>query len=93
MKLPEALSPLRERDFRLLFTGRTASLLGSAFAPVPPAFPVLDDLDGTVQEEKVYHMAGARTPEAMTPQQIETLITAAGRQPVERDTLYNVVVH
>ena len=26
----------------------------------------VDDLDGTVQEEKIYHMAGARTPEAMT---------------------------
>jgi aminodeoxyfutalosine synthase len=52
-----------------------------------------DDLDGTVQEEKIYHMAGAQTPEAMTPRQIEGLITAAGREPIERDTLYNVVAH
>jgi len=52
-----------------------------------------DDLDGTVQEEKIYHMAGSRTPEVMTPRQIERLITAAGREPVERDTLYNVVAH
>ena len=51
----------------------------------------VDDLDGTVQEEKIYHMAGARTPEAMTPREIERLIRAAGREPVERDTLYNVV--
>ena len=36
-------------------------------------------------------MAGARTPEAMTPREIERLIRAAGREPVERDTLYNVV--
>jgi aminodeoxyfutalosine synthase len=50
-----------------------------------------DDLDGTVTEEKIYHMAGARTPEAMTTRQIERLIVAAGRQPIERDTLYNVV--
>ena len=50
-----------------------------------------DDLDGTVQEERIYHMAGARTPEAMTTTQISRLIRAAGRQPVERDTLYNVV--
>src|SRR6188474_3745647 len=50
-----------------------------------------DDLDGTVQEEKIYHMAGSRTPESMTTKQIERLITAAGREPVERDTLYNVV--
>src|SRR5690242_6622079 len=52
-----------------------------------------DDLDGTVQEEKIYHMAGARTPEAMTPREIERLIVAAGREPVERDTFYNVVAH
>src|SRR5579864_1484399 len=51
----------------------------------------VDDLDGTVQEEKIYHMAGARTPEIMTTDAIERLIRAAGREPVERDTLYNTV--
>jgi aminodeoxyfutalosine synthase len=51
----------------------------------------VDDLDGTVQEEKIYHMAGARTPEAMTTGAIRRLIRVAGREPVERDTLYNVV--
>ena len=51
----------------------------------------VDDLDGTVQEERIYHMAGAPTPEAMTPAQITRLIRVAGREPVERDTLYNVV--
>jgi aminodeoxyfutalosine synthase len=51
----------------------------------------VDDLDGTVQEEKIYHMAGARTPEAMTTREISRLIAAAGREPIERDTLYNVV--
>jgi aminodeoxyfutalosine synthase len=51
----------------------------------------VDDLDGTVQEEKIYHMAGARTPETMTTSAIRRLIRAAGREPVERDTLYNVV--
>jgi aminodeoxyfutalosine synthase len=50
-----------------------------------------DDLDGTVQEEKIYHMAGSLTPEAMTTREISRLIRAAGREPVERDTLYNVV--
>ena len=50
-----------------------------------------DDLDGTVQEEKIYHMAGARTPEIMSTKAIRRLIRHAGRQPVERDTLYNVV--
>ena len=51
----------------------------------------VDDLDGTVQEEKIYHMAGSRTPEAMTTHEISRLIRAAGREPVERDTLYNVI--
>jgi aminodeoxyfutalosine synthase len=51
----------------------------------------VDDLDGTVQEEKIYHMAGARTPEAMTTAAIRRLIRRAGREPVERDTLYNVI--
>src|SRR5687767_5181452 len=51
----------------------------------------VDDLDGTVQEEKIYHMAGSRTPEALTTRDIERIIRAAGRTPVERDTFYNVV--
>jgi aminodeoxyfutalosine synthase len=50
-----------------------------------------DDLDGTVQEERIYHMAGSRTPEAMTTSAIRRLIRAAGREPIERDTLYNVI--
>ncbi len=50
-----------------------------------------DDLDGTVQEEKIYHMAGSRTPTALSTREIDRLIRAAGREPVERDTLYNVV--
>jgi aminodeoxyfutalosine synthase len=51
----------------------------------------VDDLDGTVQEEKIYHMAGARTPESLSTSDIRRLIRAAGREPVERDTLYNVI--
>jgi aminodeoxyfutalosine synthase len=51
----------------------------------------VDDLDGTVLEEKIYHMAGARTPEAMTTGEIRRLIRAAGREPIERDTLYNII--
>ena len=51
----------------------------------------VDDLDGTVQEETIYHMAGSKTPNAMTPRQLERLILAAGREPLERDTLYNIV--
>ena len=48
-----------------------------------------NDLDGTVVEEKIYHDAGATTPEHLTRAELEKLIRAAGRVPVERDTLYN----
>jgi len=50
-----------------------------------------DDLDGTVVEEKIYHDAGATTPQAMTRQQIIRLIREAGHEPFERDTLYRPV--
>jgi len=49
-----------------------------------------DDFDGTVSEEKIYHQAGARSPEALAPGDIERLIRAAGRVPVERDTFYGM---
>jgi aminodeoxyfutalosine synthase len=51
----------------------------------------VDDLDGTVQEEKIYHMAGSQTPEGMTTTALTRLVRAAGREPLERDTFYNIV--
>ena len=50
-----------------------------------------DDMDGTVIEEKIYHDAGATTPQGMRRQELERLIRAAGREPIERDTLYRPV--
>jgi len=50
-----------------------------------------DDLDGTVVEEKIYHDAGAKTPQALTRPQLTRLIREAGCEPVERDTLYRPV--
>jgi aminodeoxyfutalosine synthase len=50
-----------------------------------------DDLDGTVQEERIYHMAGAETPQGLSVAEIAHVIRQAGRTPVERDTLYNVM--
>jgi aminodeoxyfutalosine synthase len=50
-----------------------------------------DDLDGTVIEEKIYHDAGATTPQGMRRQELERLIREAGCVPVERDTLYRPV--
>ncbi len=50
-----------------------------------------DDLDGTVVEEKIYHDAGATTPQVMTRQELMRLIREAGGEPCERDTLYRPV--
>ncbi|PYV11980.1 MAG: aminofutalosine synthase MqnE [Acidobacteria bacterium] len=50
-----------------------------------------DDIDGTVVEEKIYHDAGATTPQAMTRQQLIRLIRETGLEPFERDTLYRPV--
>lgn len=51
-----------------------------------------DDIDGTVVEEKIYHDAGAKTPQGMRRTDLMRLIREAGREPVERDTLYRNVV-
>jgi aminodeoxyfutalosine synthase len=48
-----------------------------------------DDLDGTVQEERIYHMAGAGTSQQLSRPELERIVRDAGFTPVERDTLYN----
>jgi len=50
-----------------------------------------DDIDGTVVEEKIYHDAGATTSQSLRRGELLALIRKAGRQPVERDTLYRPV--
>ncbi len=50
-----------------------------------------DDIDGTVVEEKIYHDAGATTPQGLRRDQLIRLIREAGREPFERDTLYRPV--
>ena len=49
------------------------------------------DLDGTVREEHIYHMAGAETPQGLGRAELVRFIGHARRTPVERDTLYNVL--
>jgi len=65
-------------------------MLTPAIAQVALRFGA-DDIDGTVIEEKIYHDAGAKTAQAMRRSQLLRLITEAGREPVERDTLYRPV--
>lgn len=66
-------------------------MLGEATAQVALGFGA-DDMDGTVVHELIYHDAGAKTPEGLTVDQIHRMIREAGREPVERDTLYRRVI-
>ncbi|MBN2432848.1 MAG: aminofutalosine synthase MqnE [Acidobacteria bacterium] len=65
-------------------------MLGPKIAQIALSFGA-DDLDGTIMEEKITHSAGARTAQAMTRDELVHLIRSAGRIPLERDALYNVV--
>jgi aminodeoxyfutalosine synthase len=65
-------------------------MLGIGTAQVALAYGA-DDIDGTVRHELIYHDAGATTPEIMSVDEIRRLIIEAGREPVERDTLYHRV--
>jgi aminodeoxyfutalosine synthase len=51
----------------------------------------VDDVDGMVVEEHIYHMAGAETEQGMSVEEIVDFIRRAGRTPVERDALYRTV--
>lgn len=51
----------------------------------------VDDIDGTVIEERITHSAGAQTSQSLTVSKLEEMIREAGRLPVRRDTLYNVI--
>jgi aminodeoxyfutalosine synthase len=64
--------------------------LGERLAQTSLSFGV-DDLDGTVLEERIYHMAGATVPQALSERTLHQLIRAAGRVPAERDSLYRVL--
>jgi len=66
-------------------------MLGIGTAQVALSYGA-DDIDGTVRHELIYHDAGAETPEILSVEQIRNLIIEAGREPVERDTLYRRVV-
>jgi aminodeoxyfutalosine synthase len=65
-------------------------MIGPKMAQVALSFGA-DDMDGTVKEEVITHMAGADTDQAIGSKTLVRLIKEAGRMPVERDTLYNVI--
>jgi aminodeoxyfutalosine synthase len=51
----------------------------------------VDDLHGTLMEEKIFHMAGSTTPQEQTVATLERVIREAGRDPVQRDSYYRPV--
>jgi aminodeoxyfutalosine synthase len=63
-------------------------MLGEKIAQIALSFGI-NDLDGTVIEEKIGHDAGAVSPQSLSRDEIIRLISKAGKRPVERDTLYN----
>ena len=50
-----------------------------------------DDLHGTIEEEKIFHMAGAKTPLGQTRENMVRVIREAGREPVQRNTYYEAI--
>jgi len=62
--------------------------MGLPLAQISLAYGV-DDLHGTIMEEKIFHMAGAKTPQQQTVESLRYVIREAGREPIERDSYYN----
>jgi len=65
-------------------------MIGPQMAQIALSFGA-DDMDGTVKEEVITHMAGAETEQTIGSETLVRLIKDAGRIPVQRDTLYNIV--
>jgi len=97
IKKPSALMDLRTMAVSRLILDNIPHIkaywimLGIGTAQTALAYGA-DDLDGTVRHELIYHDAGATTPELLTSGQIQRLISEAGREPIERDTLYRRIV-
>ncbi len=97
LKKPSALDDLRTMAISRLMLDNFPHIkaywimLGIGTAQTALAYGA-DDLDGTVRHELIYHDAGATTPELLSVDAIRRLIVEAGREPVERDTLYRRVV-
>ncbi|XZE51350.1 aminofutalosine synthase MqnE [Planctomycetaceae bacterium SH139] len=97
LKKPSALMDLRTMAISRLMLDNVQHIkaywimLGIETAQTALAYGA-DDIDGTVRHELIYHDAGATTPEFLTVEQIRQLIIEAGRDPVERNTVYQRVV-
>jgi aminodeoxyfutalosine synthase len=61
--------------------------MGLPLAQISLSYGV-DDLHGTIMEERIFHMAGATTPQELTVATLNRVIREAGREPVQRDSYY-----
>ena len=66
--------------------------MGLQLAQVALNFGV-DDLHGTIMEEKVFHMAGERTPQEQTMAALGQVIREAGREPAQRNSHYEKIAN
>lgn len=93
LKKPSALMDLRTMAVSRLMLDNIQHIkaywimLGVGIAQTALSYGA-DDIDGTVRHELIYHDAGATTPECLSVETMRQLISEAGRDPVERDTLY-----
>jgi len=65
-------------------------MMGTKIAQIALSFGA-DDIDGSVVEERIYHMAGSDSAQMMTKNQLRSLISECGLQAIERDALYNTI--
>ena len=96
LKRPSGLMDLRVMALGRIFLDNFPhvkaywQMLGVKVAQVAQSYGA-DDLDGTVVHETIYHAAGSDSPQELSVKDIRRLIEEAGREPVERDTLYHEV--
>ncbi len=96
IKKPSALMDLRTMAVSRLMLDNVQHIkaywimLGIETAQAALAYGA-DDIDGTVRHELIYHDAGATTPECLSVDKMKDLIVEAGRDPIERDTVYRRV--
>jgi aminodeoxyfutalosine synthase len=64
--------------------------LGMRLAQVALSYGA-DDIHGTIVEERIFHMAGATSPQLQTEAEMVKAIREAGRVPVQRNTFYEAI--
>ena len=98
---PELATSRTQRPSRNCATSRSAASISITSTTSPPTGSAsvcrspqlalnygVDDLHGTIMEEKIFHMAGATTPQRQTRRRARKAIREAGREPMQRDSYY-----